>query len=131
MGANTPKSIRDHEYRRMVAKFLEELMADRDMKVRELAKAMGVDRSVASRYLSQAVRAPIHRLQNLQRNGVAEVPAAIEDAFWRAESEPTGAVVDVENYIRDVGHQIMKRAKDGESRAKAKSTLEDLIRKLG
>jgi transcriptional regulator with XRE-family HTH domain len=106
-------------------------MDRREMKKGDLAGALGVDRSVASRYLSRSVRAPLTRLQYLQRSIGVEIPQEIVEAYWLSEGPATPAdVVDVETMIRSVGAEIEKSARDSESRAKARSELQELLRKL-
>lgn len=88
MGANTPKTDLDKIYRRLAADFLREVMIEHDLNKTELAERLGVDRSVASRYLACQVRAPLQRLGYLYRTMRISVPRQVEDAFWDSESPP-------------------------------------------
>lgn len=88
MGANTPRTELDKAYRDLVAAFLEEIMARRQLNITEIANALGKDRATASRYLSKKVRAPLQTLQFLYRTIREHVPRDVEDAFWASEGQP-------------------------------------------
>lgn len=132
MGSNTPKTDLDREYRALAARFLESVMDDRGMNKGALAKALGVDRSVASRYLSRDVRAPLQRLHRLKRSLGIDVPEDLAEAFWRSEEGPPQSAPhesDIENAIRHVGAELGALT-DETAKARARKELETLLRKL-
>lgn len=131
MGENTPKSVRDREYRELAARLLESIMDRREMNIGDLADALGVDRSVASRYLSRKVRPPLQRLQRLERSINETVPTEVVEAFWVSESGKPAVVdvVDIETAIRDIGNRFTEHADDA-AKARARRQLEDLLKKL-
>lgn len=88
MGENTPKSDLDQTYRELVADYLREIMERRGLNKGQLATALGVDRTVASRYLSCKVRAPLQRLSFLDRTIRERVSREVEEAFWASEGAP-------------------------------------------
>lgn len=85
MGANTPKTELDQAYRKLVTAFLSEIMERKKLNKTALAEALNVDRSVASRYLSGTVRAPLQRLNYLDRSLRERVTREVEEAFWASE----------------------------------------------
>ena len=131
MGSNAPKSALDREYRALAARFLETLMDRHKLNKGKIAEALGVDRSVASRYLSRAVRPPLQRLAYLERTLGETVPPEISEAFWLSDGSPSTAAepLDIENAIRDLGRQLTRETSD-EAKAAAKRELEGLLRKL-
>lgn len=88
MGENTPKTELDQAYRKLVTAFLEEIMERRKINKTELAAALGVDRTVGSRYLSGKVRTPLHSLQFLDRTIRERVTREVEEAFWASKGTP-------------------------------------------
>lgn len=96
MGENSPKTDRDQAYRKLVTAFLEDVMVRKKLNKSELANALGVDRTVASRYLSGKVRAPLQRLNFLDRTIRERVTREVEEAFWASEGS-------TEDTIRKMG----------------------------
>lgn len=87
MGANTPKTELDREYRRLVSEFLETIRTRHGLNKTELGERLGKDRASASRYLAGKQRAPLHVLQFLFRTLRESVPHEVEEAFWASEPQ--------------------------------------------
>lgn len=91
MGETAPRTARDRTYRMAVEQWLRELMVTRELNKGQLAEAMGVDRTLAGRYLSGKVRTPLVRLQAIQRSLRVEVPTEVVDAYWLSEERRPAA----------------------------------------
>ena len=116
MGETRPKSELDREYREMVARFLVDVWKTQGFtNQKSLAKALNLDRATVSRYLSQDTRAPLQRLQRLERSLGIKVPQDVADAYWASEDGP-GEVFDVEAEIRRF-HDAIKDKTPEEQRA--------------
>lgn len=132
MGSNAPKSLLDRNYREMAATFLESVMDRRKIKKAALARALGVDRSVASRYLSRDVRPPLQRLQYLQRTIGIEVPGPLVEAFWASESTTSPMPGDDARFAADLTKRLGDAlvAATADERADLKQQLETLLQKI-
>lgn len=82
MGQTVPITERDKKYRGLVAKFLADLMATREITTQgDLGELLHVNRTTAGRYLKEEVQAPLEVLLRLQATAGVTVPQVVVDAF--------------------------------------------------
>lgn len=113
MGATRPRTELDMEYRDMVARWLADLWRRHKLKNQDqLAKALGVDRTTANRYLKKATRAPLQRLGYIERTLGEGVPKEITDAFWASEQGDAREFRDFEAEMRRVAERLQDKSPD-------------------
>lgn len=100
MGATQPKTARDVEYRQQVIALLHKVQKEYGLKTKKaLGSALGVDRTVAGRYLIAEVRAPLYRIMHLERTLGLTVPKGLVDAFYASESNETHSDQDAAGQV--------------------------------